>query len=258
MLDKPCRYLFTLLALLTLLTAQPLAIGDTGPDASKTLRYVGPNVKPTMYLDDKNEPAGPLISLVKTIARHAGYSLAVRLSEIDDITGALIRGQADFTVMVHHPKLELSAVILSSPEPLGHLVLNLYHQPNLPKLNHIYQLKHKKVVLLKGYSYGGLQQALAASQEPPLLYEVNTAEKALHMLQARRADYALLYSLSFNSALPNTDYKAEQFSVSNLSKIPFYIHVSKQGSENPEALMDQLLSSYHDLAQQGKLDIYGF
>ncbi len=234
----------------SVLPIAPLTVHAEEPGQTQKptlLHFVGPETKPTLYLGHNGQPQGPLLDYIRTLTKHAGYRLTTKLTDVDQTAGLLIRGQADFTVMVKHPKLDLSDAMASSPTPVGHLVLNIYRQPDTPPLTRAFELKHKKVVVLKGYSYGGILQSLLDTDDPPTFYEVSTPDKALHMLKSQRAQYALLYVSNFKYGLPKTNYKASEFASNTISTIPFYIHASKHGAINAEKLLSDLMTSYNDL-----------
>ncbi len=229
---------------LILLIASSKNHADTATERP-LLKFIGASIPPAFYLGENNRPQGPIADLARDIASGAGYQLDIELAPVDESFGKILRGQAQMTIMVDHPKLNVPETIISSPYPVGYLVLNVYHRPEIPRVKSLQDLQARHLVMLENYSYGGARQTLLNSQEPPHIDNVATTEQALLMVRARRADYALLYLMNLDKSNERQAEALKQFSVSTLSRIPFFIKLSTRANHDAQTLMQQLMDSYN-------------
>lgn len=216
------------------------------------LRFIAPILPPLYSLDENNIPQGRLITLFSQIASNAGISWTTRMTSAPEVMTALIRGQADVSILVRNPKLDRSGTVLVGHEPLGRMTLNVYYLPQTKTVNSVDDLKQSSLVAMQGYGYGGFRNWLNDSKNRVTVIDVKRPAYALRMLEAKRVQYALIYQLRYSETIKLTRSSFTAFAHSTLSSIPFYLHISKAGVKNPETLLQTLTDSHKSLMQQGR------
>ncbi|MBL1272021.1 MAG: transporter substrate-binding domain-containing protein [Oceanospirillales bacterium] len=180
--------IWTPLLLLAIAVLASPVFAETGPN---TLRIGYTEFPPIEYQNEQGEPAGFFIDLTREVVKEAGYTpefiylpvsriyLYLKSGAIDLWPGLSgipsLQGEVLESWVNAHP-VQLSAWYLESSEPLLHFD----------------QLEGKTVIVIGGYTYGGLLAWLEASGRI-LLTEAPNNRAALEMLKLKRGDYVLDY-----------------------------------------------------------------
>lgn len=234
----------TLSPLLTLLTLALLAFSCTisaSDRPSLTFGYIA--FPPYYYTDEKGEAQGHLIDLANDIAAEAGYSmeyiplptkralLSVASGEID-----LWFGLSTIDVYKDH--------VLISENPIDRLELRVYSTKDMTGFHDKHDLIGKSVVILRGYSYGGLLDFIEDPANKIYTMRVTSHDQALSVLATRNIDYMIDYARIVESAkikfpVPNLKSRV-------LSTLDVHINLSNK-IENAEQVLQQLSEAYQKI-----------
>lgn len=217
------------------------------------LHLAGPMFAPYYDFGDNNKPTGELVQLYALIVEQAGFKWDGAIIPAKRVMKALADGVYDSSILVKNPLLEQSGNILSSPVPVSELILNVYYHDMLPEPASDAALLGKKVVVMRGYGYGGLRAWLDEPRNNITLFEIDSFSSAIRLIETGRADYALLYDVNFSAGEKELGRKAEGIRSYNLQRVPLYIHLNKTQIANAEQVMAQLMTSYHQLLKLGVL-----
>ena len=110
-----------------------------------------------------------------------------------------INGETDLLMLIKHPMLVERAQY--SHYPIGELRLNSYWTGDQSAPASLEQLHGKRVIVIRGYGYGGLFHKLTEPQRRIKLKITNDHSSGLQMLEAEKGDYLLGYQRPAKMAL---------------------------------------------------------
>lgn len=220
------RMMLGLLALpATALAEPPPAIEYAYPDQSVW----------TTQLDAKGLPANPLLKAADAIFARAGIPWQAHPYPAARMFETLRNGTANFSMLVKSPALEQCCVV--GRKPVAGTELRVYHGVGKPAIRSRDDLRGKSVILIRGYSYGGLLAQLTAPDSGVAVQSAVSHQVAFDMLERGRADYLLDYSgpaREILAARPGLDLRHE-----TLERLDVYL-VLWRGYPNAEATMARL------------------
>lgn len=146
---------------------------------------------PYEYRDSQGQPAGSFIDLTRKVAIEAGYRPVFVYLPISRVYLYLRQGHIDlWPGLTHIPSLE-GKVRPSATRPI-HVELSAWHLKDTPPIRQFSDLRHQRLILISGYTYGGLAQYLADQGDNDLTY-TSTHQAGVDMLHRRRGEYLLDY-----------------------------------------------------------------
>ena len=229
-------------------------------ETRRTLILSGPIFPIGWMYEDSGKVGGTRPEFFDKIAGHAGYNWTGKLYPAKRLMESIAQGQVDLSMLVLNPLLNKPALILTSEEPIYTENLNLYSPKGTPPVQYRSDLKGKKIVVMRGFGYGGFKTWLDDPRNNVTQFEVDTFVQAINVLVSRTQDYALLYDLNFQSVLEElerTDKKmfhlAKKLTVTNWSRVPVYFHLSRKALSDAEQVLDRLMKSFHALQAEGVL-----
>ncbi|GAA3952679.1 hypothetical protein [Allohahella marinimesophila] len=245
------------------LIAQTVQAESSTVDASPNLILGGP-VFPTgwMYLDN-GSVGGQRPEFFDKVARHAGFSWQGQLFPAKRLMSNLLQGHVEITMLVQNPLLDQPNLILSGEEAIYTENLNIYGKSGSAPVRYRSDLMGKKIVVMRGYGYGGFKRWLDDPDNRVQQFEVDSFQQAISVLIERQQDYALLYDLNLEAGLKalskDGDHaaskQAKQFTVTKWAKVPVYFHLSKRALPDAQAVLDKLMNSVHELQDEGVLPL---
>ena len=155
------------------------------------LEYGYPEQAPRVYTDAQGRPAGFYPRLLDEMMRRAGLRWHATSFPAPRLMHNLQSGETSLSILVKNPLLETCC--LYSTRPVWNDKLRAYWTGAKPAIAGKEDLNGKTVIVLAGFSYGGLIDYL---KEPAHNVSLQTAEShkaAFDMLRAGRADYLLDY-----------------------------------------------------------------
>lgn len=146
---------------------------------------------PIEYQNEQGEPAGHFIDLTRKVVQEAGYEAEFIYLPVSRIYLYLKSGIVDLW-----PGLSavpaLGGEVLESWVNVYPVQLSAWYLDSSEPLTHFDQLAGKTVIVIGGYTYGGLLSWLTASSDVRLTQAPNN-RAALEMLKLKRGDYVLDY-----------------------------------------------------------------
>lgn len=219
-----------------LLVFSSIALANDRP--SLTFGYI--EFPPYYYTDEKGGAQGHLIDLANDIAREAGYDieyiplptkralLSVANGEID-----LWFGLSTIDVYKDH--------VLISERPIDRLELRVYATKDMKDFRDKRDLIGKSVVILRGYSYGGLLDFIEDPANKIYTIRVTSHDQALSVLATRNIDYMVDYARIVESA--RAKYPVPNLKSRVLSTLDVHINLSKK-MDNAEKVLERLDEAY--------------
>ncbi|MBK1851630.1 transporter substrate-binding domain-containing protein [Marinobacter sp. 1-4A] len=167
--------------------AKPV-LADTGGNA---VRIGYTEFPPIEYQNEQGQPAGYFIELTRKVVEEAGYEPEFIYLPISRAYLYLKSGAIDlFPGLSGVPVLQ--GEVLESWVNVYPVKLYAWHLEDSTPLTHFDQLEGKTVIVINGYTYGGLLSWLEKSDRIRLTEAPNN-RAALEMLRLKRGDYVLDY-----------------------------------------------------------------
>lgn len=196
------------------------------------------NFPPFYELGADEIPRGTLVELLDRVVAEAGcgwthrhYDTAAQLLE------SLVSGDADLALVIRHPLLEKRATF--GTRPVARLRLKTYNLAGVPAVSTLTELRGRRLIVIRGYGYGGLINKLLDPESGITLVVVKNHQEAFEQLLAGRGDYLLDYQGPAAQTLEKVAIPVE--STLLVSKDVYFV-LSPQLS-NPEALLHKLESA---------------
>lgn len=235
-LDRMLRdWSFPLLALVcsSLIAGSHPAHAQTAPEPLRAGYY---EIPPYLETVD-GKLAGRLFDIWEGLATKLGLSyIPVNLPPAR-LVKSVAEGDVDISLLpISFP--ELAGRVLTSKQPVEHIVLEAYTTyPSLP-VTRIQDLIGKSVILQQGFGYGGLVNFLRAPENRiKIVGTVPSAESGVRMLTAERGDVLLHYRPAIDKLRTQMDLSGLTANV--LSAVPVHVVLSKS-VPNSEALMARI------------------
>ena len=166
------------------------ATAQSGPGA-KTLRVAYVEFPPITYQTDDGAPAGSFIELTRKVAAEAGYEPDFVYLPLSRAYLYLSTGRIDVWLGVTGVPSLVDDVLESWVSPLA-VQLSAWYREGTPALDHFDLLQGKRVIVIGGYTYGGLLAWLEQNGGIRVT-EAPNHRAAIEMLKRKRGDYLLDY-----------------------------------------------------------------
>lgn len=159
--------------------------------AESKVRIAYTEFPPAEYRNEQGEPAGFFVELTRKVVQEAGYKAEFIYLPVSRVYLYLKSGTVDlFPGLSGVPLLKYE--VLESWVNVYPTRLNAWHLEDVEPLTHFDQLEGKTVIVIGGYTYGGLLTWLENSDDIRLT-EAPNSRAALEMLKLKRGDYVLDY-----------------------------------------------------------------
>lgn len=145
----------------------------------------------TTRLGENGEPDNPLLRLSSVLLREAGLKWSHTQYPAARLFQNLEDGTANFTILVNAPQLKECCIL--SAKPIMQTEVRIYRRTSSPAIKSLEDLKNKRIITIRGYSYGRLRKFLHAPENTVTRYATDTHSSAFSMLDAGRAQYLLDY-----------------------------------------------------------------
>ncbi len=239
-------------SLIALFLFSPLTLSNSvAPPPILTLGYV--EMPPYSYTDDEGIARGHLIELTRQLAESIGY----RTKPISVPPKRAVQMVASGEINLWFGLPTIAAYkdhVLVTEQPIDQLKLWVYSTKPMADFNGRKSFSGKKVVIIRGYSYGGVRDFIKHPNNHINFLEVSDHAQGLHVLTGRNKDYFLSY-IAPNEMLGGAD--TSQLNSRILTSLDVYIMVYKQ-LENADQILLQMENAYrhymHTLAQPNKTD----
>ncbi len=146
---------------------------------------------PFEYQNERGEPAGHYIELTRKVVQEAGYEAEFIYLPVSRVYLYLKNGTLDlWPGLSGIPSLE--GEVLESWANVYPAQLRAWYLETSEPLTHFQQLEGKTVIVISGYTYGGLLSWLKGSGHIQVTEAPNN-RAAIEMLKLKRGDYVLDY-----------------------------------------------------------------
>ncbi|KPP96724.1 MAG: amino acid ABC transporter substrate-binding protein, PAAT family [Marinobacter sp. HL-58] len=229
-----------------------LFLSLAGPSQAQPIRdtlkvgYV--DVPPLAYQAENGRAEGVFIDLTRRVAEEAGYDLDFRFLPVSRAYFYLRTGGIDIWPGVTDvPALE-DEVLESYVSPLP-FQLSAWGMKDAPPVQHFNDLKNKTLILIAGYTYGGLAERL--ERTPGIrVTEAPNHQAAVAMLNRGRGDYLLDYQDPVKAVL-------EEFPVQGIREYPVRTRnaawIFSLANPRSSDLREEFDDAYLRLAERGEV-----
>ncbi|MFZ5906796.1 MAG: PAS domain S-box protein [Nitrospirota bacterium] len=204
---KTARQILVLFMLLLTITAILLSgsSAQNAPAERKTVVYGGDrNYPPYEYLDEKNQPRGFHIDLIRAIGEISGFGVEVRLQTWDEALSSFKEGRVDVLAMFHSGEREQ---YVDFAEPHTIVYHEIFVRKHSPGFSSVEELRNREVIVQRGaFAHEYLMRELSGSK----LILVETEPDAIKLLSSGKYDCALVTQTGGRHAI-------KEYHVSNLT-----------------------------------------
>lgn len=173
------------------------------PRGTEIVRIAYTEFPPFTYRNELGQPAGSLIELTRQVAIEAGYRPEFVNLPVSRINLYLRNGKVDLSVGLSGVPVLKNDVLESVITP-SVVQLSAWYTEGTPALTHFDDFQGKAVIVISGYTYGGLLEHL--SRLPGVrITEAPHHRSAVDMLRRGRGDYVLDYRQPVRQVLEETD-----------------------------------------------------
>lgn len=200
-------------------------------------------------MDSSNKPAGRFIDITKAVLDNAGINFDFVHLPISRTYLYIKDGSIDvWPGLSGIPALQ-SYVIEGHSTPIT-ITLSAWHLKGSPKIENINDLTTKKVILINGYTYGGLLYKITKPEFGMTAFYTPGHLSGLKMLKLGRGQYFLDYNEPVFNQLET--YSVDDLIHTKLNTRNGTFIISKK-TPNAQQLRQALDQSYLQLVSEGKI-----
>lgn len=231
------RRLLIRIALLSTLAAVGLArAADPAATTPAEIEYAFPDQSVwTTRLNARGEPDNPLLRLADRLFARAGISWRAGSYPASRMFRNLQDGTSQFSMLVRAPVLE--ECCLFSQKPVAVAEIRVYRRSGAAPIRSQSDLVGKRVISIRGYSYGGLAAFLGDPANRITHEPTQSHASAFRMLAGARADYLIDYAGPAQEVLAAEPIEGIVFDVLNRQEV--YLVLSKRYPD-ADAVMTKL------------------
>ncbi|MBF0572703.1 MAG: transporter substrate-binding domain-containing protein [Desulfamplus sp.] len=207
------------------------------------------NFQPFYVVEDGKEPSGIFVDYIKAIFERANIKYIVKGYPAKRAYKNLGEGKSNIFLGVKGVP-ELEGNVLYGNEKITQIDLRVYTRQETPVLKTKEELKGKKILIIRGYSYGGFIKYLEDPANKIELDITDGHELAFKKLQGKRADYLLDYSAPAETTLKSVIVPGVQNH--SISILDIFMILSNK-TPDAENLLKKLEQAFIDLKKEGKL-----
>lgn len=205
--------------------------------------------QPFYILEEGQEPSGIFIDYLKAALNRCNLSYSIKGYPPKRLYKYLAEGEADIFLGVKGVP-ELEGNVLYSNEKITQIDLRVYSRQDIIPIINKEDFKGKRVLTIRGYSYGGFIKYLEDPVNKIVADMTNSHELAFKKLQAKRADYLLDYSAPSNKALKAVGITS--IDSHSILLLDIVLIVSKK-TPNAQNLLNKMEQAFKDLKEEGKI-----
>ncbi len=207
---------------------------------------------PFEFTNEKGEADGFFIDMTRKVLLQAGYSSTFVALPISRVYLYLQEGNIDlWPGLAQVPSLQ-GHVYESNSTPM-HITLCAWHIKNSPSIKSVDELKDRPIILVNGYTYGGLLYKLTDPHAGFNVAFTPNHVSGLNMLSKNRGDYFLNYLEPVKLVLSQFPKNEFVYSMLNTRKGAFI--VSKK-TPYADKLIRDIDASYDTLIKSGAIREY--
>lgn len=220
------------LAVLCLFLAATPARAD---NAIGTIKVGCVEFPPLSFTNPHGAADGSAIALIAAILDQAGLAWEAKCLPGARLMASLRDGSAHVAMLIRHP--DIAGAALYSQSPMAYLDLDGYRMAGTPPLADMDSLRGKRVILLRGYGYGGWSEFFKDPRNAMQISFADSHQAAFRMLASGHGDYLLDYREPAMRALGDAVPPGLQHEL--LARLECYFLVSKKAPD-AEALLRRI------------------
>ena len=221
---------------------------DNDPFSKKAVRVAYVEFPPITYRNSEGEPAGEFVEITRKVAAEAGYELEFIYLPVARTYLYLQNGTVDLWLGLSATPILSEAALESWSSPIP-VELSAWYREDTEALMHMDQLHGTMVILISGYTYGGLRYWLEA-QPDIRITEAPNHRSAVDMLKRKRGDYLLEYRQPVREILTHpSDAIIRESEVRSRNSAWMFSRASSRAAILREAFDD----AYLRLAERGEV-----
>ncbi|MEE2002295.1 transporter substrate-binding domain-containing protein [Alkalimonas sp. MEB108] len=214
----------------------------TRASAAEPLHWGFVHFPPFYYLDEQGQAAGSLADFVAELMIELDRDYTFGQYPTRRMIHLLNEGSLDFAVVMTSV-LKDQRLYRISQSPVTSMQLAAYWLDNRPAVERIGDLFGARVVLMGGFSYGGIRHML----EPDYgivreVIEVHQHALGIEALRMNRGDYLLNYKETATLQLPENEAAAIHYRVLSTIDVHFLLRADLPGSEALMQKIEQFIS----------------
>jgi ABC-type amino acid transport substrate-binding protein len=225
-----------LLLLLLLRTTSAMA------EVSRPLEFGVFNMPPFYILEDGKPVGGICIDIMETLLRRAALPYRMRVYPTARLYANLASGKTDLFIGIKEVSTYKDQVLFSN-SPVAEAELGIYYKRGSAPLQTRDDFIGKRIIVVRGYSYAGLINFLNDSKNNIRLEITDSHKDALKMLELKRADYFLDYTITVENYLK--DMPGLHIENTIFNTFPLYLIVSRK-TPGAEEIMERLMKVWAD------------
>ncbi len=179
---------------------------------------------------------GPFIDMARKLGDAIGYDIKPVSLPPKRAVKLVGSGEVDFWFGLATNELYNDNVYISK-NPIDHLELRVYSIKPMGKFNGREDLVGKSVVILRGYTYGGLRDFILDPKNEIYAVQVSSLAQGLKVLEVRELDYILGYTRPVSEALQ--EYALSNIDSRIISSLDIHMTLHKD-IDNSKKLMEEL------------------
>lgn len=242
------KRIFTLVSLIAVIALSAVIITNQKLDAQEIQAHVF-NFQPFYVVEEGKEPSGILVDAMKAVFEKCNMSYTIKGYPAKRAYVNLAEGKSNIFLGVKGVP-ELEGNVLYGNEKITKIDLRVYTRKETPLLKTKEELKGKKILTIRGYSYGGFIKYLEDPANNIELDVTDGHELAFKKLQGKRADYLLDYSAPAETTLKSVIIPGIQNH--SISVLDIFIILSKK-TPDAENVLKTLEQAFVDLKKEEKL-----
>lgn len=209
-------------------------------ESANHIRYGRPNqLVLTTAVDQNGELDNPLLRLTGVILDEAKITWSHAEYPAARLFRALADGSSNFTILVNAPQLQECCI--TSSQPIIETEVRIYRNFGATAIAQREELNGKKIITIRGYSYGRLKTFLDNPENSITQYSTDTRESAFAMLAAGRADYLLDYKGPAIEALQRQPIEGVEFNTLEMIYIYLALHRSYPKANEQMQVFEQIV-----------------
>ncbi|MFV8572308.1 substrate-binding periplasmic protein [Marinobacter sp. SBS5] len=222
-------------------------IQHTDP-GTRTLRVAYMEFRPVTYQNAFGEPEGVMVGITEKVAKEAGYKLEFLYLPVSRAYLYLKKGTIDFALgLTEVPAL--NGAVIDSEINLVSVALSAWYREGQAPITHIDDFRDRVVILINGFTYGGLRSWLE-QQDDIRITNAPNHRSAIDMLKRGRGDYLLDYRDPVLEELTKSRDLLIQESEIRTRKGAWLFSAATSRAEVLRAEFD---AAYHRLAERGEV-----
>lgn len=164
-----------------------------GEESTPAIEYVYPDQSVwTTKTNAEGVLDNPLLHLAEAMFNKLQIKWTAKPYPANRMFERLEEGCSNFSMLVHAPRLKNSCIF--SKAPVVTIELRIYRMAGSSPITKKEDLNGKKVITIRGYSYGAIGKYLKDTTNSIVTFEAPLHESAFEMLANGRADYLLDYA----------------------------------------------------------------